>query len=67
MNLTVKIVSALTALPAGKGDHIEWDDELKGFGLRLRLGAGGQVKRNWIAQYRVSAPPAECFSVRPWC
>ena len=54
MNLTVKIVSALTALPAGKGDHIEWDDELKGFGLRLRLGAGGQVKRNWIAQYRVS-------------
>ena len=52
MNLTTKTVSALTALPEGKTDHIEWDDELKGFGLRLRLGSGGRVNRTWITQYR---------------
>lgn len=52
VNLTTKTVSALTALPEGKTDHIEWDDELKGFGLRLRLGSGGRVNRTWITQYR---------------
>jgi integrase len=53
MNLTAKSVSALTALPAGKPDHIEWDDELKGFGFRLRhKGDGGQVHRSWVVQYR---------------
>jgi integrase len=34
-------------LPAGKTDHIEWDDDLGGFGVRLR--AGG--RRSWIVQY----------------
>ncbi len=52
MNLTAKSVSALTAMPKGKTDHIEWDDELKGFGFRLRLGSGGRVLRSWVAQYR---------------
>jgi integrase len=52
MNLTAKSVSALTSLPQGKTDHIEWDDELKGFGFRLRLGSGGQVLRSWVVQYR---------------
>jgi integrase len=39
---------ATLALPAGKVDHIEWDDELPGFGVRLRGNA-----RRWVVQYRV--------------
>src|SRR3954454_16384826 len=39
------------ARPEGKGDHVVWDDELPGFGLRLR--AGGS--RTWIVRYRVGA------------
>jgi Arm DNA-binding domain len=34
--------------PTSKADHIEWDDELPGFGVRLR----GETKR-WIVQYRL--------------
>jgi integrase len=47
MRLDLKTVVA-AALPKGKTDHIVWDDELPGFGLRLR--AGGH--RSWIVQYR---------------
>lgn len=32
----------------GKSDHIEWDSELHGFGLRVRNG-----KRSWIFQYNI--------------
>jgi integrase len=39
------------ALPPGSRDKIFFDDELRGFGLRLRDGG----KRSWIAQYRVGA------------
>ncbi|MFZ2143297.1 MAG: integrase arm-type DNA-binding domain-containing protein, partial [Xanthobacteraceae bacterium] len=39
---------ATLSLPAGKVDHLEWDDELPGFGIRLR----GNAKR-WIVQYRL--------------
>src|SRR5450631_1913990 len=46
MKLTAKGVRAL-AVPAGKTDHLVWDDEIPGFGLRLR--AGGS--RNWVFQY----------------
>jgi integrase len=42
---------ARLALPSGKKDHIEFDGEVPGFGVRLR--AGG--KRTWIFQYRVGA------------
>jgi Arm DNA-binding domain len=35
-------------LPAGKTDHIEWDPELPGFGVRLRSGSAF-----YIVQYRV--------------
>lgn len=35
-------------LPADKTDHIEWDEKLPGFGLRLRGSA-----RTWIAQSRL--------------
>jgi integrase len=46
MKLTAKNARALQ-LPAGKKDHIVWDDDIPGFGLRLR--AGGS--RNWVFQY----------------
>ncbi|RYB01516.1 tyrosine-type recombinase/integrase [Lichenibacterium ramalinae] len=36
-------------LPAGKSETIVFDDDIPGFGLRIR--AGG--KRTWIAQYRL--------------
>jgi integrase len=36
-------------LPAGKSDHIEFDETMPGFGLRLRSGGG----KYYIAQYRV--------------
>src|SRR5262245_3067024 len=39
---------------SGKADHIEWDDELKGFGLRIRQGAG-RARRSWIIQYKIGA------------
>ena len=51
MRLTAKSVSALT-LSAGKSDVIRFDDELPGFGYRLRLGVGGKVNTSWVAQYR---------------
>ena len=46
MKLTTATVAGL-ALPPGKGDHIEWDDTLPGFGVRLR----GRNK-GWVVQYR---------------
>jgi len=51
MKLTQKAVGAL-ALPDGKTDHIEWDDELPRFGFRLRRSHDGtKVLRSWIVQY----------------
>jgi integrase len=49
MKLTKTSVAAL-AMPAGKSDHFIWDDDLPGFGVRLR----GETAR-WIVQYRVGA------------
>ncbi len=46
MKLTAKNVPALQ-LPQGKSDHLVWDDDIPGLGLRLR--AGGS--RNWVFQY----------------
>src|SRR5260370_41136228 len=51
MKLTSKTVAALT-LPPGKTDHFEWDDELPGYGLRLRLGRKGKLLRTFNVQYR---------------
>jgi integrase len=50
MRLTVKSVAAL-GLPRGKSDHIEFDADISGFGVRLR--AGGS--RTWIYQYRIGS------------
>ena len=50
MRLTSKAVAALT-LPPGKQDHIEFDDAVPGFGIRLR--ASGS--RTWLFQYRIGA------------
>lgn len=36
------------SLPAGKTDHIAWDPDLPGFGVRLRTG-----KASYVVQYRV--------------
>jgi integrase len=52
MRLTKDTVAAL-AMPAGKDDHIEWDEDLPGFGVRLRRRPDGGVSKNWMAQYRV--------------
>lgn len=41
MRLDAKTVSQVS-LPSDKSDHIAWDGELRGFGYRLRRGAGGQ-------------------------
>ena len=39
--------------PVGKNDAIHFDDQLPGFGYRLRRhGSTGPVKRSWVAQYR---------------
>jgi hypothetical protein len=50
MKLTKATIEKLR-MPPGKTDHIEFDSDLAGFGIRLR--AGG--KRVWIAQYRVGS------------
>jgi integrase len=48
MQFTKSALAAL-ALPEGKADHVVWDDDLPGFGLRLR----GDTRR-WVVQYRIS-------------
>jgi integrase len=50
MRLTKANVAKLK-MPEGKTDHIEFDDDLAGFGIRLRYGG----KRTWLAQYRVGS------------
>jgi integrase len=48
MKFTTGAIAALV-LPEGKVDHLEWDDALPGFGVRLR----GNSKR-WVVQYRIT-------------
>lgn len=52
MKLDADTIKTLLELPPGKTDAIFFDEELKGFGLRLR-GDGGRLRRSWIAQYRL--------------
>jgi hypothetical protein len=51
MKLDSRSVAALDLL-GGKTDMIHFDDDLKGFGYRLRAAAGGKVVRSWLVQYR---------------
>ena len=48
MKLTQKNVAAL-ALPDGKSEAIFFDDDLPGFGIRIRVGGS----RTWIYQYKI--------------
>src|SRR5262252_1590197 len=44
---------ALAALELdGRSDAIFFDDQLPGFGYRLRQGSGGKLLRGFVAQYR---------------
>jgi integrase len=47
MKLTVKTTSELQ-LPPGRKDAVFWDDDIAGFGIRLREGG----TRTWIYRYR---------------
>jgi hypothetical protein len=47
IRFTDTFVRRLT-LPAGKVDHIQWDPDLPGFGVRLR-----PAKASYVVQYRV--------------
>jgi hypothetical protein len=51
MKLTKTTVAKLS-VPQGKSELIVFDEDMPGFGLRLR--AGGSAV--WIAQYRVGVP-----------
>ena len=50
MKLNSKMVTQLR-LPSGKTDVIYFDDDIAGFGVRLRA-SGSRVRQTWIAQYR---------------
>jgi integrase len=50
MNLTATFLRSL-ALPAGKKDHITWDDAIPGFGVRLREGGSA----GFVFQYQSGA------------
>jgi integrase len=48
MKLTPKSIASIR-LPLGKTDHVYFDDDIKGFGLRIREGGS----RTWVYRYRV--------------
>jgi integrase len=50
MKITAR-TTASAGLPEDKTDHIFWDEDLTGFGLRIRLG-GDRVRKTFVAQYR---------------
>ena len=52
MKLTTATVAALKL--DGKTDLIVFDDDLPGFGFRLRLSAGGKVLKSWVIQFKRS-------------
>jgi hypothetical protein len=48
MKFTATVVRSLT-LPSGKRDYIEFDDDVPGFGIRIREGGS----RVWVFQYKL--------------
>src|SRR5450759_1788659 len=57
MKLTVNSTPGLK-LPQGKNDHVFWDADIAGFGLRLR--AGG--KRVWVFRYKLGSTKQRLFT-----
>jgi hypothetical protein len=53
MRLTTAIARNLEP-PTGKADHIEWDEEFPGFGIRLRVGRN-RISRMWVYQYDIAS------------
>src|SRR5205085_6903932 len=53
MKLTASTVAKFK-MPAGKAEHIEWDESMPGFGLRCRAG-DTKEHRTWIVQYKIGA------------
>jgi integrase len=51
LKLTQKVVAALS-MPPGKTDHVHWDSELSGFGVRARLLADGKVDKSYVVQWK---------------
>jgi integrase len=41
-------------MPAGKSEHIEWDEAMPGFGLRCRSGEARE-HRSFVVQYKIGA------------
>jgi integrase len=53
MQINKQSVAALTAADLkGKTDVCIWDDQLKGFGVRLRIDADKKLRKQFILQYR---------------
>ena len=50
MRLSVRNTGAIK-LPRGKSEHFEWDDEIPGFGLRLREGGSS----SFVFQYKIGS------------
>src|SRR5262249_42511761 len=48
MKLNQASIAAIKRAATGKADHVEWDDNLSGFGLRMRDG-----RLTWIVQYKI--------------
>ncbi len=46
---------ARLVIPAGKTEHIEFDELMPGFGLRIGASANGVKHRTFIAQYKIGA------------
>jgi integrase len=51
MKLTDAVAIRLT-LASGETERIEWDDDLPGFGIRLRRNEAGRITRRFVCQYR---------------
>ena len=45
----------LCTLPEGKSEKLYTDDNLAGFGIRVRRDAKGRAHRKWFFQYRAKA------------
>src|SRR6516164_5806858 len=49
MKLIERNIARIKATAARKSDHFEWDDDMPGFGLRVRDGK----RASWVLQYQV--------------